>query len=257
MKQIIGFATQFYTLWDMQTETIYFTDSYGNHWPSREKTNYFFIKNISTDLNKVKELFPNTSIDEGLRGKTSSFSVFGKQEDLSPEILKFGKYHGKPISEVAETDFGYILYLLENGRPETKQVCLALPQVVAYQKKQEADRLAKIASWAEFNSGMHTVTFVSNPNGVQDGGIYDMATETFVLFDTVNGKHYAWCELEDGSTLYVYFNETKYVDGMYPYYMAIIEGKAKRIKGKTFSLNLNVLHTNKNEFGCSHYAVLA
>lgn len=50
----IGFATEFYTLWSVTTEAVYFTDSLDNHHRQNDKINYQYIKNISTkQLEKV------------------------------------------------------------------------------------------------------------------------------------------------------------------------------------------------------------
>lgn len=100
---IIGFANQYYTLWDFSNETIYFTDSYGNNHPVRIQTNYYYIKNVSMDLDKVKSLYPELTIDENLKGKNRNFSISNENEDLSPEILKFGKYFGSNINDIVET----------------------------------------------------------------------------------------------------------------------------------------------------------
>ena len=57
MKQIIGFATQFYTLWDYEVVNNYVQDSYGNYHVSSQTTKYFYIKNISKDIDKVKGMY--------------------------------------------------------------------------------------------------------------------------------------------------------------------------------------------------------
>lgn len=244
--QKIGFATEFYTLWDVTEEPKYFTDSYGNHWLQEIKTYYGYIQNISKDLATVKAKYPDLDIDEDLRGKNRSWSRT-TQEDLTPHILKFGKYSGKPIAEVAEFDFGYILWLLENGRSETKRVCYELPKVIEHfaeveRKKQEAMESHPIAE-----SGEVEITFLSNPNwNVQENLIHDADSHN-LLIDFAE-KNYAEATIGEGNKILVIFDEVKYVGGMYPYFMGVVNGKAMRIKGKTMKLNLNIIHTNKSEW---------
>ena len=116
----IGFATEFYTLWDVTSEATYFTDAYGNVHTTGSKTNYCYIKNVSTDLDKVKTLFPTAPIDENLRGKSNSF-VVTKEEDTTPHILKFGRYIGRTIEDVANIDFNYIFYVIKEAtNPKTR-----------------------------------------------------------------------------------------------------------------------------------------
>ena len=60
----IGFATEYYTLWDVTNENQYFTDTYGNHHLQSIRTNFCYIKNISKDLSIVEAKYPGVSIDE-------------------------------------------------------------------------------------------------------------------------------------------------------------------------------------------------
>ena len=90
MKQIIGFATQFYTLWNYEAVPQYKTDSYGNHHQKGIEHKYYYCKNVSTDLDKVKALFPNVEIDTELRG-TSSFTR-NEKLDLPENYFCFTHY---------------------------------------------------------------------------------------------------------------------------------------------------------------------
>ena len=107
MKQVIGFATQFYTLWNYEAVPQYKTDSYGNHHQTGVEHKYYYVKNVSTDLEKVKSLFPNVEIDAELRG-TSSFTR-NEKLDLPNNYFWAGKYAGKLIDDVMEFDFKYCL----------------------------------------------------------------------------------------------------------------------------------------------------
>ena len=176
------------------------------------------------------------------------------QIDLSPEILKFGKYSGKSIQEVSEIDFKYILWLLEKGRVETKKVCNLLPLVISYFEQQEKEKQDKINGWKVVENGIHEVTFMGNPNSeVGKSWISEDYNQELLPFAN---KNYASVQIADDHVLNIIFDEVKYVDGMYPYYMGIIAGKAKRVKNKVFKLNLEIVKTNKNKFSCQQFAII-
>jgi len=112
MKKVIGFAKQFYTLWDYEAVPRFITDSYGKHHQTGVNHNYYYIKNVSIDLNKVKALYPDIEIDNELRGMSS----FTRNEklDLPPYYFWNGKYAGRLIDEIMETDFQYCLWCVKN-----------------------------------------------------------------------------------------------------------------------------------------------
>ncbi len=172
----IGFATEFYTLWDVDSQPTYFQDSYGTIHVTGVVTHYNYIKNISTDLDKVKQLYPNMPIDDSLKGKSRSFSTT-KEEDTTPDILKFGKYKGQSIQDVSESDFGYILWLLENGYKRTIDALKLLPKVIAHLAKIEREEKEMMDSYPVIQSGEVEIEFSSNPNrlGEELSAIYKRA----------------------------------------------------------------------------------
>lgn len=234
----IGFATEYYTLWDVRKEIVYFTDAYGNHHPQNEVTHYSYIRNVSKDMGTATAAHPGVPVDETLRGQTRSFEC-RSAEDLTPELLKFGKYQGLTIQDVAKKDFGYILWLLENGRPYLVELCKALPEVIAHFQEVERNRAAAMDALPVIESGINEITFLGNPNYT----VRDSYPQFAAL--GLDDKYYAAATIGEGSTIIVVFDDVKYVDGMYPYNMPFIGGKAKRVKGKTMSLPLNVLATTK------------
>jgi len=249
----IGFATEFYTLWTVETETIYFTDSYGKSWPHREKINFFYIKNISKDLQKVQELYPNVLIDEGLRGKVRSFSEWAKTEDLTPNILKFGKYAGKSLEEIAKIDFNYTLWLVDNAFNYIKDEVKKLPEVIEHFAKLAKIEEEKINSYKEIQSGLNTLTFINNPN--------HRISSSFPLpdeFKEYNNYYFIQTKITEDHSIFVLLTDSEvgYVNGLYPYHTAIINGKSKKTKNKEFSLNIEVIHTDKNKWRCHQYAII-
>lgn len=97
MSQIIGFAGNFYTLWNYERKENWSTNSRGEHYLSNITHNYYYIKNISIDLEKVKRLHPDLGIDENLRGKTQSWERNEKIE-LPYNLFPFGKLMGEDIA---------------------------------------------------------------------------------------------------------------------------------------------------------------
>lgn len=96
--KIIGFAEKFYTLWDYQKEVHYSTTSDDKHVATGVTHKYFYIKNISKDIEKVKFLFPYTPINDSLKGMVRSWERTEKI-DYPSEYFPFGKLKGSLIAE--------------------------------------------------------------------------------------------------------------------------------------------------------------
>lgn len=88
---IIGFGGKYYTLWrkGLPRDT--------------------FVKNISKDLDKAMELYPEAEVDESLKGTVWS---------INTDIMPFGKYKGSSISEMIKNDdfkqLSYLKWISEN-----------------------------------------------------------------------------------------------------------------------------------------------
>ncbi len=94
----IGFANTFYTLWDVDSEKQYATDAYGNHYVSGIKVNYWYKKNISTDLEKAKSLYPGAAVNDSLRGKARDYSEV--KQVLPPyDLFPYGQLKGYRIAD--------------------------------------------------------------------------------------------------------------------------------------------------------------
>ena len=224
MKKIIGFATQFYTLWDYEAVPQYKTDSYGNHHQTGVSHNYYYIKNVSTDLDKVKALFPNVEIDTDLRG-TSSFT---RNEKLSlPENFFWaGKYAGKLIDDILEIDFKYCLWSAENyNMPYITNHPKYIAHFEAIEQKKRMD--------------------IENAQTVKPGDVVELE---FLRngYNADDNYTECWTEARFGETeLKVLCNGVKPVSGMYPYLMPVINGKAQKTKGKKLTVTvIEILETN-------------
>lgn len=105
MTHIIGFATEFYTLWSYEKENVYAGNVVMNGVGPQiigVKHCYYYIKNISKDLDRVKSLYPGIEIDEELRGVSRSFERFEKSE-YPANCFSFGMMAGKDISTLSHT----------------------------------------------------------------------------------------------------------------------------------------------------------
>jgi len=229
MKQIIGFATQFYTLWDYEAAPQYRTDSYGNHHQTGVEHKYYYCKNISTDLDKVKSLYPNVEIDNELRG-TSSFTR-NEKLDLPNNYFWAGKYAGKLIDEVMEFDFQYCLWSAENyNMPYIKNH----PKYIAHFEAIEKQKQLEISKAQTVKAGdVVELEFVKNGYNADDN-----YTE-------------CWTEAHLGDTvLKVLCSGVKPVGGMYPYLMPYINGKAQKTKCRKIKVKVvevfNTRTTHKN-----------
>ncbi len=224
MKQIIGFATQFYTLWNYEAVTQYKTDSYGNHHQTGIEHKYYYIKNVSTDLNKVKALFPNVEIDTELRG-TSSFTR-NEKIDLPENYFWYGKYAGKLIDEILDRDFDYCLWSAENYN---MPYITNHPKYIAYfeaieQKKRldiEKAQTVKVGDVVE----LEFVRNGYNPDDEYKG---------------------CWTEARLGETeIAVFCSGVRLVEGRYPYLMPLINGKAQKTKGKKIEVKVTEVYNTE------------
>lgn len=239
-KQIIGFATEFYTLWDYNTEELYTTDAYGNHHRTGVKHNYFYIQNISKDLEAVKAKYPDLTIDDGLRGKHRSFNRIDRIE-MPAEYFPYGKHEGKLITDVAKTDLKYIIWVIESSGTATKTLALLkdLPEVAEYYAQKEREDQERKGEPVLLSSGKHMITLSSN--GRSD--FHFPSPE----FEQYTGRPYMMAILHNDkdfpTNVHIILSDVKEVNGMYPYLMPIINGKAMKTKNKTIALDLEIIST--------------
>jgi hypothetical protein len=135
MKKVIGFATEYYTLWEVWSTKRYAGNVVMNGVPPPcigINLEYFYIKNISKDIEKVKALYPGVEIDEDLRGVTRSFSRFEKI-DYPLHMFSFGKCAGGSIME--STDIWQLkraawMILGHSGEPNKRRQVLARRRLI-------------------------------------------------------------------------------------------------------------------------------
>jgi hypothetical protein len=221
MKQIIGFGTQFYTLWNYETENQYRADAYGKKHQIGILHNFYYLKNISKDLVKVKELYPNVQIDEQLRGKTSSFS-WEESLGLPEGYFWFGKHIGELINKVIESDFEYCLWYAENYNNTTSKSIEENPKYISFLDSKNQEKIDLLASAKLLKVGdLVQLEFLTNGYNANK-----KLTECWIMASY------------EGFTVRAVTNGVKKVNGLYPYLMPIINGRAVKTKNKTIEVEV-------------------
>lgn len=221
MKKIIGFAEKFYTFWSHERVISYVTDAYGNHHPSMVTDKYYYIKNISTDLDKVRLLHPGVEIDESLRGQVRSFERSQVIEKPS-DIFWFGKYTGKKVDEIMISDFQYCLWVVKNNSNTISTYIQNHPIYVEYLTKLNQEKEQLINSVPILKAGdVAEIEFTTNGYN---------ADETYSEC-WANAYH-------QGVNIAVLCPGVKRVNRMYPYLMPVINSKAQRTKNKTIKVTV-------------------
>lgn len=246
MNKVIGFANKFYTLWNHSTETNYTCIS-GKNFLTNIRHKYDYIKNISISEEKVKELYPDAPIIDGLRGRTISFWEDEKIE-LPIGYFGFGKYYGELIEDILAKDFQYCLWVVENREHcKSSEFIKSHPTYVAHierimqQEKAllESDNMLKVGDVVELE-------FERNGyNGWwSDGGkisrIYSEETDKYDACFLRTDKNGVEIIIEC---------PCKFVGGIYPYLMPILNGKAQRTKGKKVVVTVTEIIENFVEGG--------
>jgi hypothetical protein len=239
MKQLIGFATKFYTLWNYEKRLNYVTDSYGKHHISGYTELYYYIKNISTDLDKVKNLYPNVQIDDELRGKNRDWE---KETNLQmPEgYFWVGKYKGRLIDEIIEIDFDYCLWAVENMNDAVKEYIKKHPKYLAHIDKIKAEEQELLSEYTLLKQGdVIDLLFTTNGRSIF-ANISDI--KNYYGFDhpELKGSYYVMADY-GGVEVKVEIDEAIPVglNTPYPYFMPVINGKSKRTKGKVIKVKVS------------------
>jgi hypothetical protein len=246
----IGFATQFYTLWDVTKEDLFSTTVTAGgemHHKTGERFVCVYIKNISTDLDKVLSLYPDAPINEDLRGKSRSFEYTTGNQGVTygDDVFAYGYNKGKAIAEcISIRDLSWALQNESNsGRArniKNQMIALGMAEydgkmyenqekvdaIIA--RRNEADKL-RINAECIYSSltkgGKLVVNF--NKNLTTDGRYYDAENGIHILF-----KDFKSC----------YYNGFEYC-------LPTIKGVGKKVKGKVVELECQTLEDLWSEHG--------
>ena len=171
-------------------------------------------------------LFPDLTIDEELKGKTSSWS-FSSKKDLPNNIFWKGKYTGKLVDEILVSDFDYCLWAMDNlGNGDYISTHPIYLDYVA-KKQQDKDDVINSATIVKVGD---VITIDFNRNGYNPNEDYTTCW-TSGIYGNVN--------------IIVVCDGVKKVDGRFPYLMPMINGKMQRVKNKSIEVTVTeVIDTN-------------
>lgn len=207
MKRI-GFAKQYYTLWDIAEETVYRTVN-DVHFAAGIKTTFTYYQNLSTDLEKAISKAKSMGVtilevDEDLRGKTRSFSSVKNRNDIyNDNQFKFGRYEALQIEDCKDVEH-LVWYFGETDSKVAAKQIVRLDDSYSFDGKSllsRKDQLIKEALHA-INNGKIVLTAISNFKYSEE---YDDASIT-VNFDTETEALETLANLNDnkwGVTVYV------------------------------------------------------
>ena len=228
----IGFSTKYFTLWDVQ-ETIEWTSVGGLNLPY-QKISYCYIQNLSMDENEAKRkaIFKgveNFEIDHDLFGRNASFfhkkELFSKIPSDKSYFFEFGKFQGEHIKNC--TDFDYLFYFFnESQNIHAKAILLENGFVEFEGQVVHAEHAKKIK--------LRNLVFneIKEKKEVEVEILSNLAFENGFMFSFKN-------EVLNG----IYLGEKKemFYNG-FNYYLPIIDGKAKRFKGKRAKLTIEKIN---------------
>ena len=245
--KLIGFANKFYTLWSYSEEELYTT---VNNQPYKYgvKQIYSYIKNISFDLDKVKELYPNVKIDDDLKGKSASWSTEPKIQ-YPAECFHFGKYEGSFISEC--TDKSYLIWYFENGVYDERRTITTNRLIelgcyfyndILFQSiellNQYTDHIKKQAEISKM--------IIETYEKYKISGIF-----SYNFYNSLSSEgHY-----RDNSFEFRFNEFSQQCYAGYDYGLPLMNGKSKRIKNKV--LEMEVITEEDKTFGNKYLRVLS
>ena len=224
----IGFSNKFFTLWDVK-ETIEWTSVGGFNLPY-QKISYCYIQNLSMDENEAKRkaIFKgveNFEIDKDLFGRNASFfhkkELFSKIPSDKSYFFEFGKFQGEPIKNC--TDFDYLFwYFNESQNIHAKAILLENGFVEIDGQILHAEHAKKIKLrnlvFKELEGKEEVqVEILSNIDG---NNCFRFSYKNEVLWGGFQGQ-----------TKAMFYNGITY-------YLPVIDGKAKKIKGKIVTLKI-------------------
>ena len=222
----LGFANKFYTIWDVQERPIYITDAYGNHHLCRIDTQFCYLKNVAFDKEVAMAKYPNTPLDENLRGKTRDFERTGNDQRTT-DIVWFGKYNGQLLTKIADKDFNYILWMHENCARYVDAI-EALPQYQKHIADITAERSAALSKSFQWEQGS-PINIIGKSNGFNVADLEEVGSDglRYCCFDA---------ELPNGESVRIKVADCRRVSGKYPYVMPVVNGKAVKTKNKAFTI---------------------
>lgn len=248
MATAIGFATQFYTLWDIQKEELFSTTITPRgevHSPAGFRYICTYIKNISTDIDKVKKIYPDLDINEDLRGMSRSFDYIkgdGPKVTYAPELFSRGYSKGQVISECE--DLKVLKWGFENEGDA---------QRIAIIEKTILDKFSLIhyrGSWMPKEQVDILEDRIQKAKKFSEDAEFSAQTFTFTALKNLDAHGSIFVELPD-LRITIYFPEYKVLEyAGFEYGLPTIKGVGKKIKGKDLEVTVRAI---ENTITDEHY----
>lgn len=247
---IIGFATQFYTLWNVTTDDLFstiITANGENHYKSGTISRYTYMKNISTDLEKVKALYPNAPIDESLRGMIRSFELTNgeKRIEYANDVFSKGMNRGNAIdscNSIKELTWSfeneYSSDRLDFIKSKLIQLGCIFFEGSMYENQEEVNRILDYRNSQKEKSEKAENIYSKLANG----GFYSIEflknlTQSGRYYDAING-------------ISIIFKDFKVLEyNGFVYALPTINGVGKKVKGKTVELSCKAVEDVWSEYG--------
>ena len=245
--ETIGFASKFYTLWDVDVHTV--TNEYGRKGRCVTAT---FIKNISIDEQAARAKYPNAPVDMTLRGHSSWRRT--EWEPMPSDVFPCGQYMGKPIAECR--DFGYLYWAVDRNMlcGESREIAvdalLKSGEYVYY-----AGTLMKAEIAAQYEQADAALDEIVA--GIDATGVIEVVSKTNIqIWDSKAGDdfltHLTCGSYTDNDAVNVYWPESMvnwFQYNGYDYGLPVKAGKAKRIKGKSIKIVVDSYTVNQTNWG--------
>ena len=211
MKRI-GFATEFFTLWEVESVNDYATIN-GVHTLSSTRTINTYIQNLSKTesaaIAKAQSMGCHSSeIDEDLKGKSRSFTKYvnhcsQEERELNEDEFQYGKFVGQKIAECS--DLGYLLWYSKHNQYSIKRILELSNDYVLVDGNDNEPTLFKKSEaiihkiTAEIKAGQREVIAVSNFASCEKN-VFSVSVE----IDPENEDDYLWLtEYPYGYKLYI------------------------------------------------------
>lgn len=235
----IGKANKYYTLWEVYKATR--SDYLGHPY---EVTVHEYLKNISYSLDTAKSKYPDAPVDESLHG-TSSWETpvtpATNERNSDPTVFPKGKLAGTKIAECTDLEYLHwalenILYgegaeiaervLTDNGWRRLNEYAIVPPEAV----KDIDDCNRMLGSVISRIDRGERVEFTTNYNPDSEGRVVDPTTRITFVFPEISMFYYAGHE----------------------YFLPTVNGKAKRVKGKTIDAEVERYELDTDTYGWEH-----
>jgi len=218
MAKAIGFATQFYTLWDITSDTQYGTNVHGQITSTWDKITYTYLGNLSKDLTTAQE----KAASRGCTDLEPDHELYGRNRSFEKTTPKQHVKEGLESSERSEL----LMICCSNDKENTAEARRMAIDILI--KKGHCVRVNNIITLAEHGPALETFF-----NEMSEFMSTRPATEILIHKNldsegTINigrDRYRFNCPLK-----------SQYYNGINFYLPTDKKGKGKRIKNKTIQI---------------------